>query len=217
MQQAPHVIWNNEPQDRAGTPLVVMFHGYGSYEEDLMALSFALPQGYTYASVRAPQRAGMGFQWFPLAADIAFTTDAVVAAAEAVIEWLREESQQHTHVFLLGFSQGMAMATTVARHVPELVDAVVGVSGFVVPVAPDDAQAGFFQDERLRAEPLRMFWGRDPEDPVITSVLVDGTAEWANDHTELTKIQYRGIGHGVCPEELAHIKEYLQAAVDATS
>ena len=89
-----------------------------------MALSFALPQGYTYASVRAPQRAGMGFQWFPLAADLAFTTDAVVAAAEAVIEWLREESQQHTHVFLLGFSQGMAMATTVARHVPELVDAV---------------------------------------------------------------------------------------------
>ena len=154
MQQAPHVIWNNEPQDRAGTPLVVMFHGYGSYEEDLMALSFALPQGYTYASVRAPQRAGMGFQWFPLAADLAFTTDAVVAAAETVIEWLREESQQHTHVFLLGFSQGMAMATTVARHAPELVDAVVGMSGFVVPVAPDDAQADFFRDDRLRAEPL---------------------------------------------------------------
>ena len=30
MAQAPHVIWNNDEADRTGTPLVVMFHGYGS-------------------------------------------------------------------------------------------------------------------------------------------------------------------------------------------
>ena len=214
MAQAPHVIWNNDEADRAGTPLVVMFHGYGSHEGDLMALSASLPDGFTVASVRAPQRAGAGFQWFALSSDLGFTTDAVVAAAEPVVEWLRDESLQHTHVILLGFSQGMAIATTVARHAPDLVDAVVGLSGFVVPVADDDAQANFFHDDALREEPLRMFWGRDPEDPVIPPALVDRTAEWAQQHADATKVQYRGIGHGVSPQELSHVSEYLRALTD---
>ena len=214
MAQAPHVIWNNDDADRAGTPLVVMFHGYGSHEGDLMALSASLPDGFTVASVRAPQRAGAGFQWFALSSDLGFTTDAVVAAAEPVVQWLRDESLQHTHVILLGFSQGMAIATTVARHAPDLVDAVVGLSGFVVPVADDDAQASFFHDDALREEPLRLFWGRDPEDPVIPPALVDLTAEWAQQHAEATKVQYRGIGHGVSPQELSHVSEYLRALTD---
>ena len=214
MAQAPHVIWNNDEADRTGTPLVVMFHGYGSHEGDLMALSASLPDGFTVASVRAPQRAGAGFQWFALSSDLGFTTDAVVAAAEPVVQWLRDESLQHTHVILLGFSQGMAIATTVARHAPDLVDAVVGLSGFVVPVADDDAQANFFHDDALREEPLRMFWGRDPEDPVIPPALVDRTAEWAQQHADATKVQYRGIGHGVSPQELSHVSEYLRALTD---
>ncbi|MEU5467052.1 alpha/beta hydrolase [Kocuria salsicia] len=214
MEPAPHVIWNNEAEERAGTPLVVMFHGYGSHEGDLMALSASLPGGLSIASVRAPQRAGAGFQWFPLSSELGFTTDAVVAAAEPVVPWLRDEALQHTHVILLGFSQGMAIATTVARHAPDLVDAVVGLSGFVVPVADDDAQADFFYDAALREDPLRMFWGRDPEDPVIPPALVDLTAEWAQQHAEATKVQYRGIGHGVSPQELSHVSEYLRALTD---
>ena len=104
--------------------------------------------------------------------------------------------------------------TTVARHAPDLVDAVVGLSGFVVPVADDDAQADFFHDAALRQDPLRMFWGRDPEDPVIPPALVDLTAEWAQQHAEATKVQYRGIGHGVSPQELSHVSEYLRALTD---
>jgi len=211
MEPAPHVIWNNEAEERAGTPLVVMFHGYGSHEGDLMALSASLPAGLSIASVRAPQRAGAGFQWFPLSSELGFTTDAVVAAAEPVVRWLRDEALQHTHVVLLGFPQGRAIATTVARHAPDLVDAVVGLSGFVVPVADDDAQADFFQDAALREEPLRMFWGRDPEDPVIPPALVDLTAEWVQQHADATKVQYRDIGHGVSPQEIAHVSEYLEA------
>ena len=214
MQHAPHVIWNNDPEERAGTPLVVMFHGYGSHEGDLMALSDSLPDGLSCASVRAPQRAGAGFQWFPLSQELGFTTDAVVAAAEPVVAWLRDEALQHTHVILLGFSQGMAIATTVARHAPDLVDAVVGLSGFTVPVPADDAQADFFHDAELREQPLKMFWGRDPEDPVIPPVLVDLTAEWMQEHAEVTKVQYRGIGHGVSPQEVSHVSEYLRALTD---
>ncbi len=213
MSDTPFVIWNNEPADRADTPLVVLFHGYGSHEEDLMALIPALLPGATYASLRAPQRAQMGFQWFPLSADASFSTDAVVEAVRPVSEWVKEQAEHHSKVFLLGFSQGMAVATSVARHIPDTVDAVVGLSGFVVPIADDDAHAEFFKDAHLEEHPLQMFWGRDPEDPVIPQAMVDATADWVVDHAEATKVQYRGIGHGVSPQELGHIKEYLQHVV----
>lgn len=209
MSEAPFVIWNNTARQRPGTPLVVMFHGYGSHEEDLMGLVPTLVPGISYASLRAPQRSGMGFQWFPLSSEIGFSTDAVVASAAPVADWVAERAAEHSHVVLLGFSQGMALATSVARHLPGAVTAVVGLSGFVVPVAQDDA-AGFFRDDLLRARPVRMFWGRDPEDPVIPEQLVGITAQWALTHADVTKVQYRGVGHGVSPQELAHVKEYLQ-------
>lgn len=214
MSDTPFVIWNNEPADRTDTPLVVMFHGYGSHEEDLLAMIPALLPTATYASLRAPQQAGMGYQWFPLSGDLSFSSDAVIAAVEPVSAWLQDQAQHHSKVFLLGFSQGMAVATSVARHIPETVDAVVGLSGFAVPVADDDAHADFFNDAYLRELPLPMFWGRDPEDPVIPRAMVDLTADWAVDHAEVTKVQYRGIGHGVSPQELGHVKEYLQHVVN---
>ncbi|GAA4697188.1 MULTISPECIES: alpha/beta hydrolase [Kocuria] len=213
MSDTPFVIWNNEPADRTDTPLVVMFHGYGSHEEDLLAMIPALLPTATYASLRAPQQAGMGYQWFPLSGDLSFSSDAVIAAVEPVSAWIQDQAQHHSKVFLLGFSQGMAVATSVARHIPETVDAVVGLSGFAVPIADDDAHADFFNDAYLREHPLPMFWGRDPEDPVIPQAMVDATADWAVDHAEVTKVQYRGIGHGVSPQELGHIKEYLQHVV----
>ena len=213
MSDTPFVIWNNEPAQRADTPLVVLFHGYGSHEEDLMALIPALLPGATYASVRAPQRAQMGYQWFPLSADASFSTEAVVDSVRPVAEWVEEQAKNHSRVFLLGFSQGMAVATSVARHIPETVDAVVGLSGFVVPIADDDAHADFFRDDYLVEHPLQMFWGRDPEDPVLPQAMVDATADWCVDHAEVTKVQYRGIGHGVSPQELGHVKEYLQHVV----
>ena len=73
MSDTPFVIWNNEPADRTDTPLVVMFHGYGSHEEDLLAMIPALLPTATYASLRAPQQVGMGYQWFPLSGDLSFS------------------------------------------------------------------------------------------------------------------------------------------------
>lgn len=211
MSESPYVIWNNQPEDRHGTPLVVMFHGYGSHEGDLMGLVPSLSPEYTYAAVRAPQPINMGYQWFPLSGELGFSVDAVIQATEPVSAWLAEQAPHHSSVVLLGFSQGMALATSVARHRPELVTAVVGLSGFVVPT--EDAHQEFFDDARLREKPLRMFWGRDPEDPVIPAELVDVSAQWCLDHADVTKVQYRGIGHGVSPQEVGHVKEYLRHVV----
>lgn len=205
---APFALWSNDADARPGTPLLVLLHGYGSHERDLMGLVPALPAEFSVASLRAPQPIEYGYQWFPLAGDLSYSLEKVVEAVGPVAAWLRERAAEHSSVTLLGFSQGMAMATSLARHMPGEIAAVVGLSGFVVP-----AEHPLFDDERLREQPLPMFWGRDPQDPVIPQALVDSTAEWTLEHAEVMKVQYTGVGHGISPQELGHVGEYLSQVV----
>lgn len=204
----PFAVWSNDADARPGTPLLVLLHGYGSHERDLMGLVPALPPQFSVASLRAPETIQFGYQWFPLAADLSFSLGGVVRAVEPVAAWLRERAAEHPSVTLLGFSQGMAMATSLARHMPGEIAAVVGLSGFVVP-----GEHPLFHDERLRERKLPMFWGRDPQDPVIPPALVETTAEWALEHADVMKVQYTGVGHGISPQELGHVREYLEHVV----
>lgn len=205
---APFAVWSNDADARPGTPLLVLLHGYGSHERDLMGLVPALPAQFSVASLRAPQPVQLGYQWFPLSADLGFSLERVLEAVAPVAAWLRERAAEHSSVTLLGFSQGMAMATSLARHMPGEIAAVVGLSGFVVP-----GEHPLFADERLREQRLPMFWGRDPQDPVIPPELVDATAEWALEHADVMKVHYTGVGHGVSPQELDHVGEYLTQVV----
>ncbi|GAB2614199.1 hypothetical protein GCM10009696_19740 [Kocuria himachalensis] len=204
----PFAVWSKDADARPGTPLLVLLHGYGSHERDLMGLVPALPDEFSVASVRAPQPVQFGYQWFPLVADLSFSLDRVAEAVEPVAAWLRELAADHPSITLLGFSQGMAMATSLARHMPGEIAAVVGLSGFVVP-----GEHTLFADDRLRERPLRMFWGRDPQDPVIPQELVDSTAEWALAHADVMKVHYTGVGHGISPQEVGHVREYLTHVV----
>ena len=85
---APVVLWSKPEEERAGKPLLVLLHGYGANEEDLLSLADLLPQEFVVASVRAPMVSGAGFTWFPLTASIDYSLDAVKDAASYVEDWL---------------------------------------------------------------------------------------------------------------------------------
>jgi phospholipase/carboxylesterase len=208
------ILWSRPEAERAGTPLIVMFHGYGSNEADLMGLAGYLPEDFTVAALRAPQTLAPGaYQWFPLMAAQDFTMDSVEAAVEYALAWLDEVRSQHSSVTLLGFSMGMAMATSLLRRRPADFAAVVGLSGFAVdPAAAGAADYSYFRDAELTGT-VPLFWGRDQADPVITADKVEYTMGWVRGHVALTKITYPGIGHSVSGPEIAHVKEFLEQAV----
>lgn len=207
-------LWNRAEGERAGTPLIVLFHGYGSNEADLMGLAPYVPEQFTVASLRAPQTLAPGaYQWFPLMAAQDFTMDSVEAATEYVLDWLDGVRAQHSSVTVLGFSMGMAMATSLARRRPADFAAVVGLSGFAVdPVAAGEKDYAYFRDAELDGT-LPMFWGRDQADPVITPDKVEYTMGWVRGHVDLTKVTYPGIAHSISGPEIAHVKEFLELSV----
>ena len=136
---------------------------------------------------------------------------AVRSAVEALDAWVREARAGFRTVSLLGFSQGMAMATSLLRLDPEAYACTVALSGFVVD--PRHAEAGleglFPADETVAAAKPKVFWGRGQEDPIISEPRVEETHAWLNAHVDLMKIVYAGLGHAINEQELGHVKEYL--------
>jgi len=91
-------------------PLVVLLHGRGSSERDIIGLAAHLPAGPAYTAVRAPIAEGGGFAWFanrgigrPLAESLRGTMDWFRS-------WLDEVAPYGHPVLLVGFSGGAAFA-----------------------------------------------------------------------------------------------------------
>jgi phospholipase/carboxylesterase len=201
---APVVLWSQPEDQRAGKPLLLLLHGYGANEQDLLSLADILPADFAVASVRAPLAMGPGFTWFPLTASIDYSLDAVKMASGYVQDWIDSVKDGHPSVTLLGFSMGMAMATTLLRQRPADFAAVVGLSGFVVDAGDDPT----FRDAELDGT-VPLFWGRDQQDPVITPDKIGFTMGWVRKHVKLTKVLYTGMWHGINQQEIGHVSEFL--------
>lgn len=201
---APVVLWTTPEEAREGKPLLVLLHGYGANEQDLVSLTEMLPGDFAVASVRAPIAMGPGFTWFPLTDSADYSVDAVKSAAGFVLDWLDDVKGDHPSVTLLGFSMGMAMATTLLRQRPAGFAAVVGLSGFVVDAGDDPS----FRDDGLDGT-VPMFWGRDQQDPVISQDKIEFTMGWVRNHVKLTKVLYTGMWHGINQQEVGHVSEFL--------
>ena len=208
------VLWSASAPDRAGRPLLLILHGYGSHEGDLFSLAPHLPLHPVIAALRAPLPAGSGWAWFPIGAAGAKvnpgspSADALDAAAAGVLEWLDGLPEQPASVGLLGFSQGGAMALQLLRLAPDRFAFAVQLSGFV-------GRSEHRGDERLLERRVPVFWGRGTADPVIPQDAVDRTQAWLPDHSTLTERIYEGMGHSISEAELGEIVTFLRAQYDA--
>lgn len=197
------VLWSAPERERAGRPLLVLLHGYGSHEGDLFALSPRLPLGPVIASVRAPLEESGGHAWFSRVNNVAGDPrmEDVDAAATAVLDWL--DDQQYTSVSLLGFSQGAAIALQLLRLAPSRFVATVALAGFVAAGEhPGDAE--------LRRVRPPVFWGRGTADAMISADAVERTDAWLPSHADATIRIYEELGHSISVDELDDFTEFLR-------
>jgi phospholipase/carboxylesterase len=198
------VRWSRPLAERPGTPLLVLLHGVGSDERDLMGLAPGLPPGWTLASLRAPLRVGPGHGWYPLTVPGSPDPAAVDAGLEAVLAWLDTVADDHDRIGLLGFSQGGSIALQALRTRPADFAFAVALSGFVVPITDD-------RDESLAAVRPPVFLGHGDADPVIPPAATARTSAWAAGHTDVTDRSYPGLTHAVSADELADVRAFIDA------
>ncbi len=105
---APVVAWHADAD--AAAPLVVLLHGRGSNETDIIGLADRLPRAAAYAAVRAPIGEGGGYAWF---ANRGIGRPIPESLAETMAwfrAWLDEVAPAGRPVVPVGFSGGGAFA-----------------------------------------------------------------------------------------------------------
>lgn len=134
--------------NRDGAPTLVLLHGLGSNEEDLMGLAPELDPGLRIVALRAPFTYGMGgFAWFSIAWEltgIKIDPEQVVRSRDLLLdemEALRAEFEPRKLV-LGGFSQGAMMSLAAGLLQPELFDGLMLLSGRNVSELFSDASPG---------------------------------------------------------------------------
>ena len=199
------VLWSAPPAERAGRPLLVLLHGYGSNEQDLFGLAEYLPADPVIASLRAPLSPpwpAPGHSWYPIGGLDGRDPGALTAAAEAVLAWADEHAADAASIAFLGFSQGGAMSLQLLRLAPERVAFAVNLSGY--------AAGGELPGDAILAETRPpVFWGRGSADEVIPESATAHTAQWLPEHSELIGRIHPGMGHSVSQEELTDLHHFL--------
>ena len=149
-------------------PLVILLHGRGSNEDDILGLAAHLPEGPAYAAVRAPITEGGGYAWFanrgigrPVAGSLRSTMDWFRT-------WLDGVAPTGRPVLLVGFSGGAAFAGGLVLDDP------ARYSGAAVLYGTLPFDAGLPTDAGRLAN-LPVFVAQGDGDHVIPRELLDRT------------------------------------------
>ena len=197
----PLVQWHST--DDPTQPLVVLLHGRGSRETEIIGLADYLPAAASYAAVRAPIAEGRGFAWFANRGIGRPLPDSLAQNMAWFREWLEGVAPAGRPVILIGFSGGAAFAGGLILDDPERFAGAAILYGTLpfdagVPTSPD----------RLQGVP--MFVAQGDADTVIPAELLDATWRYlgAESGAETTAVRSAG-GHTLDAGTAAALVEWV--------
>lgn len=197
-------------------PLLLLLHGVGSHEGDLIQLATYLDRRFFIVSARAPVTLAPGmYAWFEVQLDPVrpiINPQQAESSRKRLITFIDEAVNAYdldpARAYLMGFSQGAIISLSVALTRPEKVAGVVAMSGRVLPeiaplIAPPEALTG-----------LQIFVAHGTDDRVLP--IHHGRA--ARDLLQRLPVAltYREhvMGHQVSEESLTEIAAWLAERLD---
>lgn len=180
---------------------VLLLHGRGSDEEDLLPLAGLFGLEAWIASLRAPYPFGPGYAWYGLSADGGVNVAQFLESVDVVSHFIDQISDRFSvPVFLMGFSQGGLMAAHVA-----LMRSGRGLGGIMALSAPPPPVA--VEPGRLNEFPV--FWAHGLKDPVVTWDRGQSMHETLQaSGADLSSHQY-SMGHTIVNEEIDDIRRWF--------
>ena len=194
-------------------PLLIMFHGYGSNEQDLFSFAQELPSELLILSVRAPLSLGFGsYAWY----SINFEADRdnfsnleeannALKEIDRFIDGVTDKfDPDPDRIFLMGFSQGTILSLAYALNHPGKIQHVLALSGYV------NQQLLNTPLEVSAYKNLDVFASHGSVDQVIP-------VEWARRTPEFLKNlkiehEYKEypVGHGVAPQNFFDMLSWIR-------
>ena len=194
-------------------PVLFMFHGYGSNEEDLFSFAPELPEELCVISVRAPYpMEPYGNAWYAINFDAEqgkwSDDEQAKQSRDKIIAFIDEACNTYgldaSNVTILGCSQGTILSYAVALSYPEKIKNVIALSGYINEAI---LKEGYKEKEHSQ---LKIYASHGQVDQVIPP-------EWAQRAPEFLKnlgidhvYEEFPVGHGVAPQNFYSFKKWLE-------
>jgi phospholipase/carboxylesterase len=152
-------------------PLVVLLHGRGSNEREILGLAAHLPAGPQYAAIRAPIAEGGGYAWFANRGIGRPLADSLRSTMDWFRTWLDDVAPAGRPVVLVGFSGGAAFAGGLVLDDPARYAGAAVLYGTLPFAAGLETVPG-------RLAHLPVFVAQGEDDHVIPRELLDRTWDY---------------------------------------
>ncbi|MET0526083.1 MAG: serine esterase [Nocardioides sp.] len=195
----------------ADAPLVVLLHGRGSNEQEIVSLAPHLPAGVAYAAVRAPIAEGGGYAWFANRGIGRPVAESLADTMAWFRTWLDGVAPAGRPVIVIGFSGGGAFAGGLVLSEPERFTG----AGILFATLPYDAGVPV---EPGRLAHLPVFVAQGDQDHVIPAELLARTWTYLTEESGGSVTARRSPGgHGITAPILADLASWITDQLPTTS
>jgi phospholipase/carboxylesterase len=204
-----HRVLLPEGAHAAKHPTVIMLHGRGSDEEDLIGLAKYYDPRLLVLSVRAPYpfAHGGGYSWYDVGAigtpDPAMFRLSYDRLSQFVDDALHGYPVDPSSMYLLGFSMGTVMAFALSLTRPELFRGVIANSGYV----PEGTHLAFRWQELGNVD---YFISHGREDPVIPIDFARRAKRLFEESTAHVEYREYDMGHQISEDSIRDSAAFLE-------
>lgn len=211
------IAYPPQKEHTTSAPVLLMLHGFGSNEHDLMGLAPYLDERLHMVSARATYDVGFGYAWYYLYGvpgnlqhDDASRSQSLDILTQFVTELpsrIDGGNGVARKIYLLGFSQGAVMSLNLALKSPHLVAGVVAISGYL-----DEQVAELVAPDTVRDLPFLVMHGT--MDELIPVERGRRVREFLQ--TTPANLEYHEypVGHSIHPQALDVMKQWLGKQID---
>lgn len=194
-------------------PAVVLIHGRGADERDLLPIATQLPDELAVFSVRGPIKLDDGYAWYDIDVDQGGLHNSqpdsqsfrqsIYRLGKFIELIVSKYNIDRSRIGLLGFSQGGTLAMASAPELADRVAWVVALSGYL----PEEYRSA---SKLIDARDIPMFLGAGEMDLVIPDERTERASTRLRDvGIDVTYRTYR-VGHGASDKEIEDAADWIR-------
>jgi len=214
-----YTIRRPKTESSSPPPVLIIMHGYGADEFDLLPISSHLDPSLLTISIQAPLELDWGgYSWYHLEqtpeglrGDHATRIQSEELLVKELPEIIKKEKGDPNNVYLMGFSQGAAMCFSLIgkydfSKIGLRIRGVIILSGYV----PDDVRESLL-NKNLSDIPFFLSHGKHDEliDP---RAMHNSQTILEHAHAKIFAKEYE-TGHGLTEETVSDLREWIQSLV----
>lgn len=188
-----------------GQPTLLLLHGRGGQETDLVGVAEALGPGVGYLAPRGPEIQPPGWAWFTnrgVGVPVVENAQAHLDDLSAWLDAARERYRIEGPLVVVGFSNGGMMAGALLAARPDAIAAAALFSS-AYPLPAELRDVGGLSGRRM----LITAGDSDPMHP--TTTFADGVASYQQAGAIVTARLEPGVGHQITPAQVDLLRGWL--------